>query len=310
MKKILVTGGSGFIGHHLCKRLLDDGNKVICIDNFSSGDRNNLEYIKKHKNFTIIEHDVIYPFHTEVDEIFNLACPASPVVYQKYPVNTLKTSLLGAMNMLELAVKCNAKILQSSTSEVYGDPEIHPQHENYYGNVNINGNRACYKESKRCVETLFTDYHRQFNVDIRIIRLFNVYGTGIKIDDGRVISNFVTQALLNKDITIMGDGTKTRAFCYIDDAISGMISLMNSTISTPTNVGNPNEFTITEIAKKIIDLTNSKSKIIHLDAQLDDSKQHQPNITKAILELNWKPLIEVEEGLKIVIEYYKQKLKK
>jgi UDP-glucuronate decarboxylase len=305
MKIILVTGGAGFLGPHLIRRLLEKDNMVICLDNFSSGSKENIKQFIDNPNFSIIEQDITNPIDTYIDEIYNLACPASPIYYMENPIYTIKTIVLGAINMLELAKKYNAKIFQASTSETYGDPIISPQSETYWGNVNFLGDKACYKESKRCAETLFMNYKKQHDINIRVIRLFNIYGNGVQPNDGRVISTFIQQALTNKDITVMGDGEQVRAFCYIDDAINGMITLMDSEIDTPTNIGNPVGYTINQLAEKIIELTNSESKIIHIDAQKDDSKQHFPDITKALKELDWKPVVNLEEGLIKTINYYK-----
>jgi len=308
LKKILITGGAGFIGSHLCERLLNEGNEVICLDNFFTGSKDNIVHLIDNPYFEIIRHDIEEPILLEVDEIYNLASPASPIHYQKDPVKTVRTNVMGAINVLDIAKRCGAKILQASTSEVYGDPEIHPQIEEYKGNVNPIGPRACYDEGKRCAETLFFDYYREYGVDIRVVRIFNTYGPKMAINDGRVISNFITQALQNQDITIYGDGSQTRSFCYVDDLVNGFIKMMNSNQIGPINIGNPNEYTILEIAKKIIKLTNSKSKIIFKDLPQDDPKQRQPNISKAKKYLNWTPIIELEKGLKQTIEYFNDKL--
>jgi UDP-glucuronate decarboxylase len=307
-KRVLVTGGAGFLGSHLCKRLIDEGNEVICVDNFFTGDKANIEDLLKNPYFELLRHDVTFPLHLEVDEIYNLACPASPVHYQFDPVQTTKTSVLGAINMLGLAKRTKAKILQASTSEVYGDPEIHPQPESYKGSVNTTGIRACYDEGKRCAETLFFDYYRQHNVDIKVMRIFNTYGPNMNPDDGRVVSNFIVQALKGEDITMFGDGLQTRSFCYVDDLIEGMIRLMNSRdgFTGPVNIGNPGEFTMIELAEKIIELTGSKSKITFQPLPQDDPLQRQPDITLAKKELNnWNPDIKLEDGLKKTIEYFK-----
>jgi len=307
-KRILVTGGAGFLGSHLCKRLLDEGNEVICVDNFFTGDKANIEDLLKNPYFELLRHDVTFPLHLEVDEIYNLACPASPVHYQFDPVQTTKTSVLGAINMLGLAKRTKAKILQASTSEVYGDPEVHPQPESYKGSVNTTGIRACYDEGKRCAETLFFDYYRQHNVDIKVMRIFNTYGPNMNPDDGRVVSNFIVQALKGEDITMFGDGLQTRSFCYVDDLIEGMVRLMNSRdgFTGPVNIGNPGEFTMIELAEKVIELTGSKSKITFQPLPQDDPLQRQPDITLAKKELNnWNPNIKLEDGLKKTIEYFK-----
>lgn len=298
--RCLVTGGAGFIGSHLCERLLRDGHEVICLDNFFTGSKNNV----KHLNVELVRHDIMKPYLAEVDWIFNLACPASPVAYQKNPVQTIDISLLGAINMLELAVKTNARILQASTSEVYGDPQVSPQQESYWGNVNPTGIRSCYDESKRCVETLFSDYNRQYNVDTRIARIFNTYGPRMAKDDGRVVSNFIVQALRNENITIYGDGKQTRSFQYIDDLIEGMLIVMNSDIYTPVNIGNPKEFTILELARMVIEMTGTKSEIIFAELPQDDPRQRNPDITLA-QSLGWSPVIPLSVGLKKTIDYFR-----
>jgi UDP-glucuronate decarboxylase len=308
MKTILVTGGAGFIGSHLCERLLREGNEVICLDNFFTGYKRNVLKLTSNPNFEIVRHDITNPYYAEVDEIYNLACPASPISYQYDPIKTINTSVIGAVNMLGLAKRVNAKILQASTSEVYGDPTIHPQTEDYWGNVNPIGLRSCYDEGKRCAESLFVNYHQQNNVKIKIIRIFNTYGPNMDINDGRVVSNFIVQSLKGKDITIYGDGTQTRSFQYVNDLIEGMIRMMNSEDSFlgPVNIGNPNEFSMLELAKAIIKLTNSKSKVIFKPLPIDDPKQRQPNIDLAKKMLNgWEPKIELEEGLSKTIEYFK-----
>ena len=305
MKRILVAGGAGFIGFHLTKKLLEEGNYVICIDNFLTGQKNNINF---KKNFKFIEYDIIRPIDIKVDEIYNLACPASPKQYFKYPIYTTKISVIGTLNLLELASKYNAKYLQASTSEVYGDPEVHPQVEEYRGNVNPIGPRACYDEGKRCAETLCSDFKREKNLDIKIVRIFNTYGPNMALNDGRVVSNFIIQALKNENITIYGDGTQTRSFCYVSDLVDGLIKMMNSNLMGPINLGNPSEFTILELAKKIINLTNSKSKIIFKPLPEDDPKQRKPDITKAKKYLNWEPKVSLEEGLVKTIEYFKEKL--
>jgi UDP-glucuronate decarboxylase len=305
LKKILVTGGAGFIGSHLCERLLNEGNEVICLDNFFTGSKQNIIHLIDNPYFEIIRHDVEEPILLEVDEIYNLACPASPIHYQFDPVKTVKTSVMGAINVLEIAKRTGAKILQASTSEVYGDPDIHPQPESYRGNVNPIGIRACYDEGKRCAETLFFDYYREFKVDIKVVRIFNTYGPNMHPNDGRVVSNFIMQALNNENITIYGDGSQTRSFCYVDDLVDGFIKMMNSSLTGPINLGNPNEFTILELAKKVISLTNSKSKIIFKPLPQDDPKQRQPDISLAKKELNWNPTIELNKGLEKTIKYFK-----
>ena len=304
-KKILISGGAGFLGSHLCETLLNDGNEVICLDNFFTGSKNNIIKLMDNPYFEVIRHDVEKSILLEVDEIYNLACPASPIHYQFDPVKTVRTNVLGAINMLDIAKRCKAKIFQASTSEIYGDPEIHPQIESYRGNVNPIGIRACYDEGKRCAETLFFDYHREYNVDIRVARIFNTYGDKMNINDGRVVSNFIVQALQNKDITIYGDGTQSRSFCFVDDLINGFIKLMNNEISVPVNLGNPNEFTMNELAQNILSLTNSKSKIIYKELPQDDPKQRQPDISLAKEKLNWEPKIELIDGLKRTIKYFK-----
>ncbi len=307
-KRILVTGGAGFIGSHLCEKLLNQGNEVICVDNFFSGSKQNVIHLFDNHYFEIIRHDIAFPLYIEVDEIYNLACPASPIYYSIDPIQTTKTSVMGTINMLGLAKRLKIKILQASTSEIYGDPEVHPQPESYCGNVNPIGPRACYDEGKRCAETLFFDYYRQLKIKIKVIRIFNTYGPKMQPDDGRVVSNFIVQALKNKDITIYGDGSQSRSFCYIDDLVEGMIKMMNSgdDFVGPVNLGNPKEFSILELAKKIIKLTNSKSKIIYEVLPDNDPKQRQPNINLAKKQLKWKPKIELDEGLKKTISYFKR----
>jgi len=308
-KRILVSGGCGFLGSHLCERLVRDGHDVLCVDNCFTGSKNNITHLLKEPNFEFIRHDITFPLYLEVDEIYNLACPASPVHYQFDPVQTTKTSVHGAINMLGLAKRVQAKILQASTSEVYGDPDRqnHPQKETYWGNVNPIGVRSCYDEGKRCAETLFFDYHRQHGLKIKVARIFNTYGPRMHPDDGRVISNFIIQALHHKDITVYGDGSQTRSFCYADDLVEGFIRLMNTSddFTGPVNLGNPKEFTILEIAQKIIDLTASDSQIIYKDLPSDDPRQRQPDITLARKVLGWTPLIDVEEGLMKTIQYFK-----
>ena len=308
--RVLVTGGSGFLGSHLCEKLLNDGNEVICVDNLFTGQKRNIVTLLDNPNFEFIRHDVCFPLYLEVDQIYSLACPASPVHYQHDPVQTTKTSVLGAINLLGLAKRLKVPIFQASTSEIYGDPTMHPQLESYWGNVNPIGLRSCYDEGKRCAETLFFDYHRQHQLEIKVARIFNTYGPRMHPQDGRVVSNFIIQALHGKNITIYGDGTQTRSFCYVDDLIDGIVKLMNSTkeITGPINLGNPNEFTMLELAEKIIDFTMSKSKIIHLDLPEDDPKQRQPDIEKALSVLKWEPSINLEEGLEKTIRYFKESI--
>jgi UDP-glucuronate decarboxylase len=309
-KKVLVTGGAGFLGSHLCERLIADGCDVICADNFFTGDKANIQHLIGQPYFELLRHDVTFPLYVEVDEIYNLACPASPIYYQLDPVQTTKTSVMGAINMLGLAKRTKAKILQASTSEVYGDPEIHPQPESYRGSVNPIGIRACYDEGKRCAETLFFDYYRQHNVNIKVMRIFNTYGPRMNPYDGRVISNFIVQALKGTDITIYGDGMQTRSFCYVDDLVDGMVRFMNSRdgLTGPVNIGNPGEFTMLELAEKVLQLTDSKSKLIFNPLPQDDPLQRQPDITLAKQELAWEPKITLDEGLKRTIEYFKSVL--
>jgi UDP-glucuronate decarboxylase len=311
-KKILVTGGAGFIGSHLCERLLAEGNEVICIDNYFTGSKRNIVHLLKNPYFELIRHDITSPFYIEVDEIFNLACPASPIHYQYNPIKTVKTSVMGAINMLGLAKRIKAKILQASTSEVYGDPEMHPQPESYWGHVNPIGRRSCYDEGKRCAETLFIDYYYQNHVKIKIIRIFNTYGPNMHPYDGRVVSNFIVQAILNKDITIYGDGSQSRSFQYIDDLIEGMIRMMDTgdDIIGPVNIGNPGEFSILELAEKVIRMTGSTSKLIFLPLPEDDPTQRRPDISKAKELLKWEPKIELEEGLQKTIDYFQRLLNK
>ena len=311
-KKILVTGGAGFIGSHLCRKLLKENNEVLCLDNYFTGSKSNVLSMIDNPMFELIRHDIINPYIAEVDEIYNLACPASPIHYQHNPVQTVKISVMGAINMLETAKSTGAKILQASTSEVYGDPETHPQVESYWGNVNPIGERSCYDEGKRCAETLFMDYHRQSNIRIKIIRIFNTYGPNMHPNDGRVVSNFIVQCLRNEDITIYGDGTQSRSFQYVDDLIDGMMKMMSSPDSFigPVNIGNPNEFTILELAETIINLTNSKSKLIFKPLPKDDPQQRRPDITLAKEKLDWSPKIELEEGLNKTIAYFDKLLKK
>ncbi|HPN96159.1 MAG TPA: SDR family oxidoreductase [Candidatus Moranbacteria bacterium] len=306
-KKILVTGGAGFIGSHLCRRLLEEGNEVLCVDNFFTGNKKNILDLTENKKFEFMRHDVTFPLYVEVDQIYNLACPASPIHYQFDPVQTTKTSVHGAINMLGLAKRTKATILQASTSEVYGDPEIHPQVESYWGRVNPIGIRSCYDEGKRCAETLFFDYWRQHKLPIRVIRIFNTYGPNMHPRDGRVVSNFIVQALKNEDITIYGDGSQTRSFQYVDDLISGMIKMMDNkeNFTGPVNIGNPHEFTIKELAEKVLKMIpESKSRIIYNDLPQDDPKKRQPDITLAKEKLDWEPKIQLEEGLKKTIGYF------
>lgn len=312
MNKILVTGGAGFIGSHLCERLLNEGNEVICLDNYFTGAKSNVIHLMDHKYFELIRHDITMPFYIEVNQIYNLACPASPIHYQHNGIKTIKTSVMGAINMLGLAKRKNATILQASTSEVYGDPQIHPQPESYWGHVNPIGERSCYDEGKRCAESLFTNYHKQNNVNIKIVRIFNTYGPNMHPNDGRVVSNFIVQALQNKDLTIYGSGEQTRSFQYVDDLVEGMIRMMNSDSKFigPVNLGNPKEFTVFDLANKIIEMTNSKSKIIYQPLPPDDPIKRKPDISLAKERLdNWHPLIELEEGLQKTIQYFKQSLK-
>ncbi len=311
MKKILITGGAGFIGSHLCERLLNEGNEVVCLDNYFTGSKQNIVHLLNNPYFELIRHDVTMPFFIEVDEIYNLACPASPIHYQYNPIKTIKTSVMGAINMLGLAKRIKAKVLQASTSEVYGDPEIHPQTETYWGNVNPIGPRSCYDEGKRCAETLFMDYYHQNKVDIKIIRIFNTYGPRMNSNDGRVVSNFIVQALRGEDITIYGNGKQTRSFQYIDDLIEGMTRMMatDSSFQGPVNIGNPHEFTMLELAETIIRLTQSKSKITFHPLPADDPIQRKPDICLAKEKLNnWEPKIQLEEGLIKTIEYFKNTL--
>jgi UDP-glucuronate decarboxylase len=305
-KKILVTGGAGFVGSHLCERLLNEGNDVVCLDNYFTGQKQNIVHLLDNPYFELIRHDVTNPFYIEIDEIYNLACPASPIHYQYNAIKTMKTSVMGAINMLGLAKRTKAKILQASTSEVYGDPQIHPQTENYWGHVNPIGERSCYDEGKRSAETLFVNYHKQNNVRIKIIRIFNTYGPRMHPNDGRVVSNFIVQALQGKDITIYGNGLQTRSFQYIDDLIEGMIRMMASpdSFTGPVNIGNPNEFSIMNLAELVLQLTNSSSKIVMLPLPSDDPSQRQPNIDLARKELDWEPKIQLKEGLVKTIEYF------
>jgi len=311
VKKILVTGGAGFVGSHLCKKLLDEGNEVICLDNFYTGNKNNISGLLSNKSFELLRHDVTFPIYLEIDQIYNLACPASPIHYQTDPVQTTKTSVHGAINMLGLAKRTKSKILQASTSEVYGDPTIHPQIESYWGNVNPVGIRSCYDEGKRCAETLFFDYYRQHKLKIKVARIFNTYGPHMHINDGRVVSNFIIQALKGEDITIFGDGTQTRSFCYVSDLVEALIKLMDTDddFVGPVNLGNPDEFTMNELADLVIKLTKSNSKIVQKTLPEDDPKQRQPDITLAQTKLDWEPRVMLEEGLILTIRYFKNVLK-
>jgi len=306
-KKVLVTGGAGFIGSHLCERLVARGDDVLCVDNFFTGSKSNVAHLLDAKNFELMRHDVTFPLYVEVDEIFNLACPASPVHYQYDPVQTTKTSVHGAINMLGLASRTGAKILQASTSEVYGDPEVHPQPESYKGNVNPIGPRACYDEGKRCAETLFFDYHRQKKVNIRVCRIFNTYGPRMHPNDGRVVSNFIVQALTGQDITLYGDGSQTRSFCYVDDLVDAMMGLMDAgnEITGPMNLGNPNEFTIRQLAEAVIELTGAKSELVLKPLPTDDPTQRCPDITFAKATLDWEPSVQLRSGLEKTIAYFK-----
>ena len=310
-KRILVTGGAGFIGSHLCEKLLENGDDVICLDNFFTGSKDNIRHLLSHDHFELVRHDVTREYFAEVDQIYNLACPASPPHYQYDAVKTIKTSVMGVINMLGLAKRCKATILQASTSEIYGDPQIHPQVESYWGNVNPIGLRSCYDEGKRCAETLIMDYHRQYNIDTRIIRIFNTFGPNMDLYDGRVVSNFIVQALKNEDITIYGDGLQTRSFCYVSDLVDGMIKMMNNPqkFIGPVNLGNPTERTILDFAKLIIKMTNSSSKIIYKPLPNDDPTQRKPDISLAKKELMWEPKVDTETGLQKTIEYFERKLK-
>jgi UDP-glucuronate decarboxylase len=309
-QRVLVTGGSGFLGSHLCDRLLEQGANVICLDNFFTGTRMNVEHLLDHHRFELIRHDVTFPIYLEIDQIYNMACPASPVHYQHDPVQTTKTSVHGAINMLGLAKRVKARILQASTSEVYGNPNVHPQTEDYWGNVNPIGIRSCYDEGKRCAETLFFDYWRQHKLKIKVARIFNTYGPRMHPNDGRVVSNFIVQALLGRDITMYGDGSQSRSFCYVDDLVDGLMRLMNSAdgVTGPVNIGNPNEFTMLELASQVIALTGSKSKVIHKPLPQDDPRQRQPNITQARDVLGWEPKTQLKEGLTKTIAYFEKLL--
>lgn len=307
--RVLVTGGAGFLGSHLCDRLLEDGHEVVCLDNLFTGRKKNIVHLLGNPYFEFVRHDVIDPFKFEVDWIFNLACPASPPHYQYNPIKTTKTSVMGAINCLGLAKRVNARVFQASTSEIYGDPEVHPQTESYWGNVNTIGPRSCYDEGKRCAETLFFDYHRQNGVDIRIVRIFNTYGPRMLANDGRVVSNFIVQALLGEDLTVYGDGSQTRSFCYYSDLIEGFVRLMSQDeITGPVNIGNPGEFTMLELAENVLKLVGSRSKIIHLELPADDPKQRKPDISLAKSKLGWEPKVPLEEGLKPTIEYFRKDL--
>lgn len=307
--RILITGGAGFLGSHLSERLLSAGHEVVCMDNFFTGRKCNIAHLLDNPYFELMRHDVVDPFKLEVDQIYNLACPASPVHYQHNPIKTTKTSVMGAINCLGLAKRVNARVFQASTSEVYGDPDVHPQPESYWGNVNPIGIRSCYDEGKRCAETLFFDYHRQNQVDIRVVRIFNTYGPRMLADDGRVVSNFIVQALQGQDITVYGEGQQTRSFCYVDDLIEGFVGLMNQEqVIGPMNIGNPNEFTILELAQKVIELTGSKSQIVYRPMPEDDPRQRKPDITQARKVLGWEPKVQLEAGLKKTIEYFAQQL--
>jgi UDP-glucuronate decarboxylase len=308
MKKILVTGGAGFLGSHLCDRLVEQGHHVLCVDNYFTGSKKNIEHLLDKKNFEVIRQDVCFPLYVEVDEIYNLACPASPFYYQWDPIQTMKTSVLGSYNLLGLAKRTGAKILQASTSEIYGDPKVHPQPEEYWGNVNPIGIRSCYDEGKRAAETLFMDYYRVHDVKAKIVRIFNTYGPRMATNDGRVVSNFIVQALQGKDITIYGDGQQTRSFCYVDDLLDGMMAMMNHTDDDfigPVNIGNPGEFTMWELAHKVIELTGSKSQILQMPLPQDDPKQRRPNISQAKSMLKWEPTINLEQGLIKTIDYFR-----
>jgi UDP-glucuronate decarboxylase len=309
-QRILVTGGAGFLGSHLCRRLLQDNNDVLCVDNYFTGSKENISDLTAHPNFEVIRHDVTFPLYVEVDQIYNLACPASPIHYQYDPVQTTKTSVHGAINMLGLAKRVNARILQASTSEVYGDPEVHPQTEDYWGRVNPIGVRACYDEGKRCAETLFFDYHRQHNVDVKVVRIFNTYGPNMNPDDGRVVSNFIVQALKGDDITIYGDGMQTRSFCYMDDLLAGMVVMMNSRdgFPGPVNIGNPKEFTMLELAEEVLKQVGGRSKLVYLPLPQDDPKQRKPDISLAQSELDWHPSVGLADGLVDTIAYFKRVL--
>ena len=311
MKRILVTGGAGFLGSHLCDRLIADGHEVLCVDNFFTGTKMNVTHLLGHPNFELMRHDVTFPLYVEVDQIYNLACPASPIHYQRDPVQTTKTSVHGAINMLGLAKRGKARILQASTSEVYGDPEVHPQMEGYWGRVNPVGPRSCYDEGKRCAETLFFDYHRQHQMDIKVVRIFNTYGPRMHPNDGRVVSNFIVQAIRGEDITIYGDGQQTRSFCYVDDMIEGFVRMMASerVFTGPVNLGNPGEFTMLELAENVLKLVGSKSKLVFMSLPTDDPKQRQPDISLAGEKLGWSPTVALNDGLKETIAYFQRLLR-
>ncbi len=310
MSRVLVTGGAGFLGSHLCERLLRDGHDVLCVDNFFTGSKRNVAHLLNHPYFELMRHDVTFPLYVEVDRIYNLACPASPVHYQHDPVQTTKTSVHGAINMLGLAKRVKARILQASTSEVYGDPEIHPQTEGYWGKVNPIGIRSCYDEGKRCAETLFFDYHRQHQLDIKVVRIFNTYGPHMHPNDGRVVSNFIVQALRGEDITLYGDGSQTRSFCYVDDLIEAMVRMMetDAALTGPVNIGNPREFTIRELAEKVVAQVGGRSRLIYQPLPADDPRQRQPDITLARERLKWEPQIDLDDGLQRTIAYFRQLL--
>ena len=311
MSRIIVTGGAGFIGSHLCKKLIENGDEVVCVDSLFTGSMENIEKLMSYDSFSFVEHDIVDPYFDEADQIYNLACPASPPHYQYNPIHTSKTSVMGAINMLGMARSCGARILQSSTSEIYGDPLVHPQPESYRGNVNTIGIRSCYDEGKRMAETLFFDYHREHGVDIKVIRIFNTYGPNMNPGDGRVVSNFIVQALSGEDITVYGDGTQTRSFCYVSDLVEGMYRMMNESrddFTGPVNLGNPGEFTMLELAEKIIEITGSRSKIVHRELPADDPTQRKPVIGLAKQELDWEPTISLDEGLLLTIPYFKEKL--
>ena len=309
-QRVLVTGGAGFLGSHLCDRLVTEGNDVLCVDNFFTGARDNIAHLIGNPRFELLRHDITFPLHVEVDQIFNLACPASPIHYQFDPVQTIKTSVIGAINMLGLAKRTKARILHASTSEVYGDPQVHPQQESYWGHVNPIGRRSCYDEGKRCAETLFFDYHRQHAVDIRVVRIFNTYGPRMHPNDGRVVSNFIMQALRGSDITLYGDGTQTRSFCYVDDLIDGLMRMMHNPqgLTGPINIGNPNEFTMVELAQAVITQTGSRSKMVYQSLPSDDPRQRQPDIAQASEHLGWVPKIQLAEGLVRTIDYFRSQL--
>ena len=311
MSRVLITGGAGFLGSHLCDRLIADGADVLCVDNYFTGNKRNVGHLLSQPNFEILRHDVTFPLHVEVDQIYNLACPASPVHYQHDPVQTIKTSVHGAINMLGLAKRTKARIFQASTSEVYGDPQEHPQPESYWGRVNPIGPRSCYDEGKRCAETLFFDYQRQHNLDIKVVRIFNTYGPRMHPEYGRVVSNFIVQAIRGDNITIYGSGQQTRSFCYVDDMIEGFVRMMNSErgFAGPLNLGNPGEFTILELAERVLKLVGSKSKLVFLPLPIDDPKQRQPDIKLAVEKLDWSPIVNLEDGLRETIVYFKKLLR-